>query len=272
MIKELGQGATSQVFQVLSKTSEVFALKVLKSSIDFKFIQEEYVASIQVASPNIIRSYSLYQFKKNYSILLEYCDFTLFSLLPELKGRGENVLAFILREVLKGLIALHQKYIIHRDIKCENIFVNRDGEVKLGDFGMAAQLVRERDSRLTSAGTPYWEAPEVLSGKSYTTSCDIWSFGITSFELATGSPPHSNCLTILSLITKLKSEDPPRLPEDFSPSFSQFIESCLQKDPENRKQASVLLLSPFLLNIDEINAKNDLLSVISSHQSRPLKP
>lgn len=113
-------------------------------------------------------------------------------IVEERKGNiPENVCAYILQQTLKGLHALHQRNIVHRDIKSDNILINDRGQLKLGDFGYAAQLTQARQKRSSKVGTVCWMAPELIKGKTqYDTKIDIWSFGVFALELADGEPPY----------------------------------------------------------------------------------
>jgi len=103
----------------------------------------------------------------------------------------ENVVKYILRQTLLGLHYLHQRHIIHRDIKSDNILVDTSGNVKLADFGYSAQLTMQRDARSSKVGTLCWMAPELIKGeRRYNTKVDIWSVGVFAMELADGNPPY----------------------------------------------------------------------------------
>lgn len=92
-----------------------------------------------------------------------------------------------------ALAYLHSRHIIHRDIKSDNLLLSRNGDIKLGDFGYAAQLTRERKKRNSKVGTVCWMAPEVIKGKDmYTEKVDVWSLGIMILEFVFGEPPHLN--------------------------------------------------------------------------------
>lgn len=168
----------------------------------------------------------------------------------------EQAIAYILREIVKGLNFIHSRHRIHRDLKCENIFIDQVGNIKIGDFGFSVQLTVERDERNTFAGSPFWIAPEILNNEPYGSSCDVWSLGIICFELAQGYPPNKGCQNLHELIRAVRTKPEPRLKENYSQPFREFVEACLQKDPTARKTSNELLEFEFVRNVDEESSKN----------------
>ena len=150
--------------------------------------------------------------------------------LPQYRSgiKDENEIAYIMREVLDGLIYFHENSQIHRDIKCSNIFVDKSGQIKIGDFGVSASLVGGK-KRGTFVGSPCWMAPEVISRIGHDYKADIWSLGITAIELAQGFAPYHD-QTAMKIIISILNNPPPTLPHGFSDSFNHFVKKCLQKD------------------------------------------
>ena len=159
----------------------------------------------------------------------------------------EMHIANLLRQVIHGLIYLHDQRLIHRDIKSGNVLLNNDGEAKLADFGVSGQLTDKTQKRTTVIGTPYWMAPEVIQEIGYDTKADIWSLGITALEMAEEEPPYANVHPMRAIFL-IPSRDPPALsePEQWHGDFRDFLHQCLTKSPENRPSAHKLLEHPFI--------------------------
>jgi serine/threonine protein kinase len=147
----------------------------------------------------------------------------------------EKYIVLIVREVLVALSYLHRQGIIHRDIKAANILLTQAGKILLCDFGVAAHLQTNSNKRSTFIGTPLWMAPEVITdGKSYDTKADIWSLGVTLYEIATGNPPYFG-MEPLRACALIPRSAPARLDAsgNFSLPMKEFLGLCLQTDPSN---------------------------------------
>jgi len=154
------------------------------------------------------------------------------------QGLSESCIAAILHQAVSGLQYLHRDRMIHRDLKAGNILLNRKGEVKLADFGVAGLMgvgIRDDGRRGTMIGTPTNMAPEVMRQEGgYDTKADIWSMGITAMELARGAAPYHRLAPMEVVRRTLKEAPPtfdsyPRVPGTIMPSgaLKSFVAACL---------------------------------------------
>ena len=174
---------------------------------------------------------------------------SLSSIIKKFSSFQENLVAFFINQVLKGLKYLHSQGVVHRDIKGANLLMTKDGTVKLADFGVAMKLTESAKS-MSIVGTPYWMAPEIVEQTGHcATSCDIWSVGCTLIELLTGKPPYYDLAPMSALYRIVQDEYPP-LPTNISPDLKDFLIKCFQKEPFFRKSAQELLDHPWLANVN----------------------
>ena len=161
----------------------------------------------------------------------------------------EPAIACVLAQIFDALAYLHAHSVLHRDVKADNILLASDGRIKLGDFGIAAQISADAPVRSTFAGTPYWMAPELIGEGPYAEGVDVWAAGITAIELAQGKPPLSQHHPMHALFL-IPDADPPCLdhPDQWSPEFADFLASALVKDPALRPSAQELRSHPFIAN------------------------
>jgi len=164
----------------------------------------------------------------------------------ELIQMNETQIARVCLDVLSGLRHLHSLHYIHRDIKSDNILLNRKGQIKLADFGFSCQLTKEKSVRNSVIGTPYWMAPEIISGQQYGTKVDIWSLGIMLIEMAEGEPPYMDFPPLRALLLISTKGIPPFKDSKWSQEFIQFRDFCLTQEPEDRPDSETLLKHSFL--------------------------
>jgi len=266
-IQVVGNGTYGQVWKGRhANTGQLAAIKIMEITADE---EDDIRLEINVLRrysnhPNIARYFGAFIKKmKNVEdqlwLVMEYCGSgSITDLVKATRQRciKEDWIAYICREILKGLDYLHQNKIIHRDIKGQNVLLTDEANIKLVDFGVSAQLARTISKRSTFIGTPYWMAPEVIvceqdSNASYDTRSDIWSTGITCLEMAEGEPPLSDMHPMRALFL-IPRREPPRLksPRKWTKKMNKFIEQCFIKDYHQRAYTHELLRHDFVRSLN----------------------
>ncbi|GAA6011148.1 hypothetical protein JCM10207_005513 [Rhodosporidiobolus poonsookiae] len=246
--KELvGKGAYGGVYKGIHNDSgTIVALKVIDLDTpddDISEIQKEVALLSELrdaARHNITLYHGCYVHNTELWIAMDFASGGSIRTLMKSGPIEEKYAALIIREVLVALAFLHRQGIIHRDVKAANILLTQTGKILLCDFGVAAHL-QNNSKRSTFTGTPLWMAPEVITdGKMYDTKADIWSLGITLYEIATGNPPYFG-MEPLRACALIPRSTPPRLEGgSWSQNMRDFLASCLQVDPTNRPTAEGL--------------------------------
>lgn len=245
--KVIGQGKFGVVYKGHHKrTKKTVAIKVL--DLDTKYdevvdVQQEiqFLADLK-NTPNVTHYYGSFLDGSKLWIIMDYCAGGSMRTLLKAGVFDERYLGVIVREVLMALLAVHKLGVIHRDLKAANILVTNEGQVQLCDFGVAAQLTVNAAKRTTIAGTPFWMAPEVIrEGDHYNVKADIWSLGITIYELATGNPPYCDKGATWAM-TMIEKQTPPRLEgREYPQALKECIALCLDENPDERPSADELL-------------------------------
>ncbi|EAT41664.1 AAEL006730-PA, partial [Aedes aegypti] len=242
-----GQLAAIKVMDVTEEEEEEIKLEinVLKKYSNHRNIATYYGAFIKKTSAG--KDDQLW-------LVMEYCGAgSVTDLVKSTKGQSlkEEWIAYICREILRGLSYLHTNKVIHRDIKGQNVLLTDNAEVKLVDFGVSAQLDKTIGRRNTFIGTPYWMAPEVIAcdenrDATYDNRSDLWSLGITALEMAESQPPLCDLHPMRALFL-IPRNPPPRLKsKKWSKKFHGFIDTVLVKDYHQRPYTEQLLKHPFI--------------------------
>ncbi|OMO72027.1 hypothetical protein COLO4_27862 [Corchorus olitorius] len=253
LLNELGKGSYGAVYKARDiRTSELVAIKVIsltEGEEGYEEIRGEIEMLQQCSHPNVVRYLGSYQGEEYLWIVMEYCGGGSVADLMNVTEEAleEYQIAYICREALKGLDYLHSIFKVHRDIKGGNILLTEQGEVKLGDFGVAAQLTRTMSKRNTFIGTPHWMAPEVIQESRYDGKVDVWALGVSAIEMAEGLPPRSN-VHPMRVLFMISIEPAPMLEdkEKWSLVFHDFVAKSLTKDPRLRPTASEMLKHKFI--------------------------
>ncbi|KAH8389257.1 hypothetical protein KR200_007043 [Drosophila serrata] len=249
---KLGEGSYGSVYKALHKeSSSIVAIKLVPVESDLHEIIKEISIMQQCDSPYVVRYYGSYFKQYDLWICMEYCGAGSVSDIMRLRKKTltEDEIATILSDTLKGLVYLHLRRKIHRDIKAANILLNTEGYAKLADFGVAGQLTDTMAKRNTVIGTPFWMAPEVIEEIGYDCVADIWSLGITALEMAEGKPPYG-FIHPMRAIFMIPQKPPPSFcePDRWTTEFIDFVSKCLVKEPDDRATATELLEHEFIRN------------------------
>lgn len=247
----IGRGSFGKVYRGVEKDSnQVVALKLqdLESAAEeIDVIRREIQVMSEISSPYVVRYHTSFIENTTLWLVMEYmAGGSLKDMVDVVGPFAEDAIAEVMHSLCQGLAYIHRERKLHRDIKAANILLTDEGCVKLADFGVAGQMTNTLRQRNTYVGSPFWMAPEVIQRSQYDHTADIWSVGITAFELARGHPPYHDKF-VLSALALIANSEPPRLdPTVHSKDFCDFVAGCLRAQPTDRMTAAELLAHPFL--------------------------
>lgn len=281
ILEKIGSGGMSDVYKAkCHKLNRLVAIKVLKAEFtdDANFVSKfkmEAQAAAGLSHPNIVSIYDVVDEGDIHFIVMELVEgITLKSYITK-KGRLDVKEAIgIAIQVAQGIEAAHEQHIIHRDIKPQNMLISMDGKVKVADFGIA-RAVSSQTMNSTVVGSVHYISPEQARGGYSDERSDLYSLGITMFEMVTGRVPFGGDNTVTVALAHLEESIPlPSLMNPgVTPSFERIILKCTEKKPEDRYKNAAEVISDLrraLLNADDPQVGAEILKEDPLSETRPI--
>ncbi|KAI5741249.1 hypothetical protein M8J76_011793 [Diaphorina citri] len=249
--EQIGKGGFATVFRAKNyKKNQDVAVKVINWQLmkERKF-EEKVLQEIEIHSklchPNVIKLLDHFSYSDNIYLVLELCENDTVKRYLDENGRlSEREARDLLEQIVHGLLYLQSQNIVHRDIKPDNLLLTEDMQVKIADFGLAAQLSTPDDKHMTMCGTPNYISPEVATRSSHGLEADCWALGCILYALLVGSPPFDSG-SAKNTVTQVVMKNP-KIPSHISRSASELIQNLLQKDPTRRMKLNDVLRHPFM--------------------------
>jgi len=255
-IKLLGQGAFGKAFLV--ECIKDNTLCVIKQ-VDLNNLPEnekrETIKEAKILEalkhPNIVKFKEVYKTKKGkLCIVMDFADGgDLTKKVEAAKGSSisENQIVDWFTQICLAMKHVHDRKILHRDLKCQNIFLTKNGMIKLGDFGIARVLSSTRENARTMVGTPYYLSPEIIDNKPYSFKSDIWSMGVVLYELCALRPPF-DAQTLPQLAMKIVKGQYNPIPSHYSRELRNLVACLLELNPSKRPSVHDVLKMPIITN------------------------
>ncbi|KAG2761178.1 hypothetical protein PC116_g26124 [Phytophthora cactorum] len=258
----IGEGTFGKVYKGLNiATGELFALKEIEihscpnsdQVTQMQKLGEEISLMNNLSHKHIVRYKGSHRSENHFYIFMEYVPGgSIASMLKQFDAFSEDLIRIFTRQIVQGVVYLHEMGIIHRDIKGANVLVNEQGVSKLADFGCSKQIPQMLTTSLEESlrsirGSIPWMAPEVVKQTGHGYKADIWSIGATVIEMATARHPWPHCHNgLAAMYTIAMATAPPPLPEHLSSEAQSFLQRCFCIDPEERATAVELTGHAFL--------------------------
>lgn len=250
--EKIGSGAFATVHRYVDEDSGAEkAVKIIdcfKNIVPIDTIRKEVKILERLSHDYIVKFEGFQKLNDSVFIIMEYAKGgTIKSLIKIIGALLEKKVSKYSRQILEGLAYLHNRGIVHRDLKCENILLDDSDNCKLSDFGISKEDkdIHSRSGCDTDCGTVYWRSPESLQGK-HGWKTDIWSFGCTVLEMLNTEPPYRH-LSVYKAMTKIVNEGiVPSFPPNTSSHCVLFTKMCIKKNPKSRPSAKELCQQKFI--------------------------
>ena len=234
-LKYLGSGTYGTVYQIHDiKDNKIYAIKEIpKGTVKIKDIKNETNILSKFNNESIVKYYGLFYSEFHFIIKMEYCESNLAKFIEDRKNEliNENILYKIINNICLGINEIHSKQIIHRDLNPNNIFMNKDYNIKIGDFGISKICVTTK----TDVGTIGYKAPELLKGKvEYNNKVDIWALGCILYELFTLKKCFCCEDSFEGTINNIIYNDHGKIGEKYNKKWQDIIDLCLKKNYQER--------------------------------------
>ncbi|XP_015192668.1 protein kinase C zeta type isoform X1 [Lepisosteus oculatus] len=247
LIRVIGRGSYAKVLLVrLKKNDQIYAMKVVKKELvhddeDIDWVQtEKHVFEQASSNPFLVGLHSCFQTESRLFLVIEYVNGgdLMFHMQRQRKLPEEHA-RFYAAEICIALNFLHEKGIIYRDLKLDNVLLDQEGHIKLTDYGMCKEGIQPGDTTSTFCGTPNYIAPEILRGEDYGFSVDWWALGVLMFEMMAGRSPFDIItdnpdMNTEEYLFQVILEKPIRIPRSLSVKAASVLKGFLNKDPKER--------------------------------------
>lgn len=241
VVKVIGTGSTAVVIQLLNVISgnhyaaKVVSREALTKNGRLEYFEREVRVLQNITHPNIVKVIDIVYQPKIIMVVMEYCMYgDLLTFLTERRVLPPSLCRHMFYQIVLAVDHLHQRNYVHRDLKLENLFVNSNYDIKLGDFGLTKEAFNNNQNLLsTVCGTLYYTAPEIVKGVKYDgKKADVWSLGIILYCLAVGSLPWTSSTEAEIREEIIKGEL--NYPDTLYPEVLEIIKACCVVEPEKR--------------------------------------
>nr|XP_061801204.1 serine/threonine-protein kinase 36-like [Nerophis lumbriciformis] len=249
VLAQVGQGSFGRVHKGMKRfTGQVVALKFMpkmgRSSKELQSLKKEIDIMSNLQHPNIVKFLDSFETETEVVVVTEYAEGQLFQIIEADGSLPESRVCEIACQLVSALYYLHSRRILHRDMKPQNILFDKNGVVKLCDFGFARAMSISTMVVTSIKGTPLYMSPELVAEKPYDHTADLWALGCILYEIHTGLPPF--CADSIFHLGQLIVKNPIVWPDNMSSTCTSFLKGLLIKDPQKRLSWPHLLHHPFV--------------------------